>query len=185
VEVNTTAPVEIRNLTILTFPGCVQPISGHPECDGIITDTATDLNIDNVTISGTVRNGIIVNGGNVALHSVQVVGPLNTAGVVANDATVRITDSIFRGAAYGIQVNANTTGSHVMIERSTMDFNFDGLSVNSTGPASVARISDCLISGNNNGIATSGAGAQIITFRNNTWAGNSTDGATPFSVSLK
>jgi hypothetical protein len=61
---------------------------------------------------------------------------------------------------------------------------FYGLLVNNSGFAATARISDCVITGNATGVSTSGGG-QIISFRNNTWAGNTTDGTTPFSVSLK
>ena len=59
-----------------------------------------------------------------------------------------------------------------------------GLVVNNNGAAATARISDCVITGNTTGVSTVNGG-QIITFRNNAWAGNTTDGATPFSVSLK
>jgi hypothetical protein len=41
-----------------------------------------------------------------------------------------------------------------------------------------------VITGNTTGVSTVNGG-QIITFRNNAWAGNTTDGVTPFSVSLK
>jgi hypothetical protein len=62
--------------------------------------------------------------------------------------------------------------------------NSSGLVVQNSGAAATAWISDCVISGNTTGVATSGGG-QIITFRNNALAGNITDGATPFSISLK
>jgi hypothetical protein len=65
-----------------------------------------------------------------------------------------------------------------------MNSNGTGLVVTNAGFAATARISDCVITGNTTGVQANG-GAQIITFRNNTWAGNSTDGPTPFSISLK
>ena len=55
------------------------------------------------------------------------------------------------------------------------------------GSGATARISGNVIAGNNIGISTSGGTlpGQIISFRDNAWAGNGGDGATPFSVSLK
>jgi hypothetical protein len=71
-----------------------------------------------------------------------------------------------------------------MIERTQIVSNTVDLSVQTGSAATTARISDCLISGNATGVSTAGPG-QIITFRNNSWAGNTTDGSTPFSISLK
>ena len=75
--------------------------------------------------------------------------------------------------------------TQALIERSRMISNATGLGVALGGAfAATARISDCVITANTTGVLTVGGG-QIITLRNNTWAGNSTDGSTPFSISLK
>ena len=75
--------------------------------------------------------------------------------------------------------------TQALIERTQIVSNtVVGLLVQSTGAAAAARISERLITGNVFGIGTSGGG-QIITFRNNTWAGNGIDGATLNSISLR
>jgi hypothetical protein len=55
---------------------------------------------------------------------------------------------------------------------------------NGGGAGATARVSDTVITGNGTGIYASNGG-QIITLRTNMLAGNTTDGSTPFSISLK
>jgi hypothetical protein len=107
-------------------------------------------------------------------------------GIFIEDATATITDSIARYSSnVGIYVQGSSAATQVLIERSKMiSSTNEGLAVVNAGAAATARISDCVITGNFIGAAASGGG-QIITFRNNTWAGNTTDGATPFSISQK
>jgi hypothetical protein len=67
-----------------------------------------------------------------------------------------------------------------------LSFNTTGLLSDNgtTGPGATARISDSVITGNNLGISAVNGG-QIITFRTNMVAGNTTDGSTLFSTSLR
>jgi hypothetical protein len=67
-----------------------------------------------------------------------------------------------------------------------LSFNSIGLQADNGpgGAGSTARISDSVITGNTTDISAVNGG-QIITFRTNMLAGNSTDGSTPFSISLK
>src|SRR5262249_49208121 len=141
---------------------------------------------EGVTITGTPYNGINFDRGQGVLRRVAVTGA-NNAGIQISDATVSVSDSLVRYSGYGIYVaglNLAPAITTVQIERTRMALNTTGLSVqNGGGNSPTVRISDCVITGNTTGTTT--GGGQIITFRNNAWAGNTTDGATPFSVSLK
>jgi hypothetical protein len=147
------------------------------------------VSIENVSITGAPYTGVLVNGGTAAIHGVTVTGATNTGIALTNTTTSTISDSIIRySGSYGITLISGTGPAQALIERSKMISNSTGLIVVNGGYAATARISDCVITGNNTGVSTAGGPfgqGQIITFRNNTWAGNGTDGATPFSVSLK
>ena len=97
-------------------------------------------------------------------------------------ATIR--DSILRGSVHGIYVGSDFAAS-ALIERTEMSFNNWGLFVDGSGGATVARVSDSVITGNTNTGITAFGGGQIITFRTNMLAGNAIDGSTAFSISLK
>jgi hypothetical protein len=86
---------------------------------------------------------------------------------------------------YGIIVYGGSAITPALIERTKLVANITGPLVNNNpGFAATARISDCVITGNTTWTSTLGTG-PIPAFRNNAWAGNATDGATPFSISLK
>ena len=72
----------------------------------------------------------------------------------------------------------------IMIEHCELSNNFIGLYVDAGQGAAAARLSNSNITANGQGILSQNGG-QIITFRTNMLAGNTTDGSTPFSVSLK
>jgi hypothetical protein len=113
-----------------------------------------------------------------------VTGATNN-GIYLQNATATISDSIVRYSDNGIFLFGASFVTQVLIERSKMISNNIGLYVQGGFTATAtARISDCVITGNTTG-ATTVTGGQIITFRNNAWAGNTTDGVTPFSISLK
>jgi nitrous oxidase accessory protein NosD len=136
--------------------------------------------IHNVSITGSAKYGVLVANGTYTIHGVTV----TVAQIYVHDSTATITDSIISFSPNaGIFVTGDTA-TQVLIERSKMISNSTGLLVESEGTAATTRISDCVITGNTTGVSTFGGG-QIITFRNNTWAGNTTDGATPFSISLE
>jgi hypothetical protein len=174
VVLNTTGHVEIRNLAIHVLNAC----NG---CDAI-NEVNSNLSIENVSITGAPNNGVTLNGGTAAIHSVTVTGAFN--GIFVKDATASISDSVLRYSTFGIAVTGATAVTQVLIEGSKMTGNQLGLAVSNNSFAATARISDCVISGNTNGALATGGG-QIITLRNNTWTGNTTDGSTPFSISLK
>jgi hypothetical protein len=175
VSVETTSLVKIQNLGIHVAAGCRL-------CNGI-KSVNSNVSIENVSITGAPENGVFVHGGSGAIHGVTVTGAI--FGISVEDATATISDSIGRySSGAGISVIGAAAVTQVLIERSQMISNTYGLSVQDQGFAATARISDCVITGNTIGSSTFGGG-QIISFRNNTWAGNTTDGSTPISISQK
>jgi hypothetical protein len=170
--------VEIRSLAIHVDPNC-------SFCDGIDAYNNVSLSIEDVSVTGQPQNGVAVQSGTATIRGVSVSSAYGNGGIVIGDATAVISDSVIRNTSggAGIDVFSSTAVTRVLIQRTRMLANFRGLLVNFTsGFAATAWISDCVISGNTTG--TTGGG-QIITLRNNTWLGNSTDGSTPFSISLK
>jgi Periplasmic copper-binding protein (NosD) len=169
--------VEIRNLTIHVSPSCV--------CDGIVT--SHDVHVENVTINGSPRWGVVVaNKVTATIHGLRVTNA--GGGIYVSGGTATITDSLVRGSFYGIFAEGTTAAAQVLIQGSKLISNGTGLLVENNGSAATARISGNVIAGNTTGISTSGGTSlpgQIITFRDNAWAGNGADGTTPFSVSLK
>jgi hypothetical protein len=105
-------------------------------------------------------------------------------GIEVDGGTAIISDSVVRNSSTAIFVEGQTNGTGVLIRRSRMLASSYGLNVDGAPGSAKAFISDCVISGNSTGTLTQ-SGGQIITLRNNTWLGNSTDGSTPFSISLK
>jgi hypothetical protein len=176
VSVTSTGPVEIRSLAI-HFAICAV----HP-CKGIGTFNS-NVSIEDVSITGIPDYAVYVDGGTATIHDLTVTGA-QFFGIYIQDSTATISDSLVRYSATGIFVQGVTAVAQALIERSRTVSNTTGLLVQNAGFAATARISDNVISANATGTSTSGGG-QIITLRNNTWAGNSTDGSTPFSISLK
>jgi hypothetical protein len=176
VYITASGTVEIRNLTIHVEP------ASNPCCDGIVS-YGSDLRIKNVSIHGPALHGVYANGGSVIMQGVDVTGGIYY-GVYLQDIPATIVDSVVRNSGLGIGVVGQTSVTQALIEHSRMISNSTGLQVINNGAAATARISDSVITGNFTGVSTS-MGGQIITFRNNTWAGNTADGSTPFSISLK
>jgi nitrous oxidase accessory protein NosD len=175
VSLNNAGLVEIRNLAIHVPASC--------GCNGITAQNSS-VSIENVSIAGAPSKGVYVQSGSTAtIHGLTVTGAGNY-GIYVTNSTATISDSLIRFSFHGIYVFGGNVVTQALIERSKMISNTTGLSVQYFGAATTARISDCVITGNSIGTETSGGG-QIITFRNNTWAGNISDGTTPFSVSLK
>jgi hypothetical protein len=168
--------VEIRNLAIHVGAGC------SPPCDGIDTVNSNVI-IEDVSITGVPTYGVTIVGGTAAIHGLTVTGAANS-GIIVENTTATISDSIIRYSTTGINVTGVSAVTQALIERSKMISNATGLQVTNSGATATARISDCVITDNTTGVSTI-TGGQIISFRNNTWAGNTTDGATPFSISLK
>jgi hypothetical protein len=166
-------PVTIRDLTIHLVP------------NGIGIETSADTHIENVLIAGGPIYGVYTTGGRLTAKNLTVTGVVGTTDVFILGASASIRDSVFRGGQ-GVYVLSNAGSAAVaLIERSEMSFNSNGLVADNTGGGgATVRISDCVITGNTNGVFTVNGG-QIISFRTNMLAGNTTDGAIPFSVSLK
>jgi hypothetical protein len=164
----TPGPVEIRNLAI-HVPASCSPCYG-------INQRSGNVSIEDVSITGAPTVGVLVSGGTATIHGVTVNGATN-GGIVVQDVTATISDSIVRYSNVGLYVFGSTAVTQALIERTKMISNATGLIVNSNGFATTARISDSVIAANTTGVGTIGGG-QIITFRNNTWAGNTTDGTT-------
>jgi hypothetical protein len=181
VAVGTAGPVEIRNLAIHANCGCDGIAAGSY---GMASNLA--LIIENVSInSGNVGYGVRVISGTTAIRGVTVTGSACN-GIDIEDGNATISDSVVRNSSCsGIAVYSPHSASKVLIERSRMVANpgTAGLFVDGQHGATV-WISDCVITGNATGVQVQDGG-QLITLRNNTWADNTTDGSTPFSVSLK
>jgi Right handed beta helix region len=176
VLVITASNVEIRNLDIHVPPDCTGTCYG-------IQSASSNVSIENVSIAGVPFSGVLLSGGTATIHGVKVTGA-TFIGIDVENATATISDSIIRYSNYAIYLVGANAVTEALIERSQMISNAIGLRVQNGFYAATARISDCVIAGNTTGVSTL-TGGQIITFRNNTWAGNTTDGTTPFSVSLK
>jgi Right handed beta helix region len=175
VTVNTPGFVEIRSLAIHVAAGCVN-------CYGIYVQS-NNVSVEDVSITGVPLWGVgVIGGATATIHGLTVTGA-NT-GIFVLDATATISDSIIRYSTIGIQLTGAFAATQTLIERSKMISNTTGLQLSNEGVAPTARISDCVITGNTTGVSTVNGG-QIISFRNNTWAANITDGTTPFSLSLK
>jgi hypothetical protein len=170
--------LEIRNLTIHVSSSCV--------CDGIVAFGNNDVHIENVTINGSPRWGVVVaNKSTATIHGLRVTNA--GGGIYVSGGTATITDSLVRGSLTGIFADGTTSAAQFLIQGSKLISNGTGLLVENNGSGATARISGNVITGNNIGISTSGGTlpGQIISFRDNAWAGNGADGTTPFSVSLK
>jgi hypothetical protein len=176
----TAGPVTIRDLTI-HGPGSV----------GVFVISA-DIHVENVTITGAPGTGVWATGGAGAVHitakNLTVTGATGT-GILIEGASASIRDSVIRGTTGpGIWVLSAPTllPAAALIDRTELSFNTTGLQSDNGpgGPGATARISDSVITGNGTGISAVNGG-QIITFRTNMLAGNTTDGSTPFSISLK
>jgi hypothetical protein len=178
IHVTTTGgPTIIRDLTIHEL-GCGR--------SGI--RSFADVHIENVLIVATCV-GVDADGtnGTYLLTAKNLTVMTAVTGVYIHGTSANIRDSVMRGGQYGIQVFS--IGAHAttaLIERTELSGNSTaGLNVdNGFGGGAIARISDSVITGNALGISTTNGG-QIITFRTNMLAGNTTDGSTPFSISLK
>jgi len=171
--------VTIRNLTIRVSSGGF---------DGIDI-TGGDVHLENVLILGTPTSGVLADGASNPVHlSMKNVTVTNARwGINIKGASVSLRDSVIRGGFDGISVIPSAGRAAVaLLERCELSYNSNvGLAVDNTaGGGATARVSDTVITGNGTGIVTF-SGAQIISFRTNMLAGNTTDGATPFSISLK
>lgn len=171
--------VTIRNLTIVVGSG------GYG-----IDIIAGDVHLENVLIAGNPFYGVYADGsfGNAVHLTTKNVTVTNAtvAGILLYGASGSIRDSVFRGDTNGIYVQGvNGHAAVALVERCELSYNGTGLAAdNNNGSGSTARVSDTVITGNTTGISAT-AGGQILSFRTNLLAGNITDGATAFSLSLK
>jgi hypothetical protein len=171
--------VTIRNLTIHVAAG------GHG-----IDITGGGAHLENVLIMGAPFYGVNASSSspnpvNVTIKNVTITNA-SQVGILIQGASGSLRDSVIRGASYGILVQSLTGLAAVaLVERCELSYNSTGLFANNiSGPGVTVRVSDTVITGNFNGILTANGG-QIISFRTNMLAGNTTDGTTPFSISLK
>jgi hypothetical protein len=167
-------PVSIRNLTI------------HVVGNSTAINNLADLHFENVMITGVLQYGVLSSTGSLTAKNLTVIGA-SVAGVLIAGGSASIRESVVRSSGTGILVQSTPTypPAVAVIERTELSFNTTGLHVdNNSGPGATVRISDSVITGNTTGISAIN-GDQIITFRTNMLAGNTTDGSTPFSISLK
>jgi hypothetical protein len=152
--------------------------------------TGGDVHLENVRIVGNPAYGVYADGTGSPVHvttkNVTVTNAGN-GGILLYGASGSIRDSVVRGGNYGIYVeSAPGQAAVALVERCEISYNtLTGLTANNAGgPGAAVRVSDTVITGNATGISTV-AGGQIITLRTNILTGNTTDGSTPFSISLK
>jgi hypothetical protein len=162
---------------------------------GIVTimkNVTIDANASgaNVLIVGAPAYGVFANGSINPVHVTTknvTVTNASIAGIFISGASGSIRDSVFRGGNTGVYVQSAFGGyaAVALVERCELSYNTTGLGVDNTaGAVATVRVSDTVITGNAIGISPSNGG-QIISFRTNMLAGNTTDGVTPFSISLK
>jgi hypothetical protein len=150
----------------------------------------SNTNIENVTIAGTPYTGVLITYATFVPKVVAknlVVSGGDSFGVEVMGGSLALRESVITNSSnYGVYVTGDGAGhgGAALIERSEISFNLLGFAVDGGGGGGVARLSDSVITGNGIGISTTNSG-QIITFRTNMLAGNTTDGSTPFSISLK
>jgi hypothetical protein len=178
IRIDAGVQVTIKNLKVQ-----FNPAPPNPATPGI--ETSGDTYLENVTVTGACcGNYGVLTHGSLTAKNLTVTGVGSGVNVQGGYASIR--DSVFRGCQYGIDVlGSGGSSATVLIERSDLSFNsVVGLRVDGSGGAATARISDSVVTANTLGISAINAG-QIITFRTNMLAGNTTDGSTPFSISLK
>jgi len=120
---------------------------------GVRVIAASKVMIEDSEIDGFTTNGV----------SVETTG---VAQVFVNNTTIR------NCVSNGINITPSAS-TDVTITNSAISFNGIGVY---TGANGVARLSGNTISYNTTGIAPTGRGAQIVSFGNNTFTGNLTDG---------
>jgi hypothetical protein len=169
----------------------VSAIQNQSSIDGIDVDVAAGLSVDlkDVTVSGA-RIGIdLFNAFNptTSLFTANLENVSVTASDVAlliSDGNANVRNSSLRGAhrttsGIGINLFSQSTSPTWLIENSRVASNSTGISV--TG--GTVRLSNDVITGNTTGISSTGA--TVISFRNNTFAGNGVDGSPLLSTSVK
>jgi hypothetical protein len=157
VSLDPTSSVSMKNLTVYggSPNGSQIGIAIYPYYNS--PTTPYHVNLDHVTCDGS----------NIAFQ------------VVEGDAVIR--DSSFRNSFVGIDFSSSLTSPNVIIEDSEISNN---LLWGLQAVGGTARLSNSTIAGNGQGINVAG-GATVISFRNNTFAGNISDGPTLLSTSLK
>ncbi len=201
-------PVILRNISVVIDPflggsdtGILASLSGgslvldhvtvtlgaNSQTHGISIGAAAGLPVDlkDVTVSG-VSSGIEIfnitsnptTTVNAVLQNVSV--SASQSGLHTIDAAVTIRNSSFRGALTGIGSFTTSTSPVSTLDSTQVTNNGIGISVN----GGTLRLFNNVISGNTTGITTSN-GATVISFRNNAFSGNGTDGSSPLATSLK
>lgn len=169
-----------------------------PLITGVGISTQTDLHIEDVRLNLTGASGGASSGSGTGLFvdgsqrivrvntkRLEVIG--GNMGIQVSGGRLIHVDSTVKYAQTGILVQSTPGHAASLWSQNSEDSSNlqSGLTVDNTaGAGATARISDNLLTGNFIGTQTIGGG-QIITLRNNGWADNTTDGTTPFSISLK
>lgn len=153
------------------------------------TDDAL-LNLRNVSIVGG-STGILMKAGRLTGERLWINNKGDALYLVGNTRFVTLRDSAFHGSKIGaavtIMADKETQGPMtVVIERSEVSQNLVGLSVlqQPSGPGVSVRLADNLFTGNNTAVSTFGS-PQIVSFRNNVFTGNGTDGPALTADSFK
>jgi hypothetical protein len=173
----------LDHVSVTVGPAILQTQSAEGISIGAAPGVPVDLK--DVAVSGVFRGIDIANvvpnptaPANAVLQNVSV--SASQIGLNVNETAVIVRNSSFRGASTGIGIHATSTSPVSMLDSTQVTNNGTGISV--TG--GTMRLFNNVISGNTTGITTSN-GATVISFRNNAFAGNGTDGSPALSTSLK
>lgn len=176
----------LDHVSVTVGPDSFETSSAEGIFIGAVAGVPVDLK--DVTISGVFRGIDIANLAanptapvNALLQNVSV--SASQIGIDAIEAGVTVRNSSFRGAGFsttGINLFAASSSPVSTLDSSQVTNNAPGISVH----GGTLRLFNNVISGNTTGITTSGGGT-VISFRNNAFSGNGTDGSPLLSTSLK
>jgi len=138
---------------------------------------ASALFVSDTTVTNNHNNGILVTGTvNGALNRMTASG--NGVGIFVSGTGVNLTltDVVATNNSYGLGAHASV----VMSRNSTISSNAVGIAADQSA---IVRVSQSTVTANGTGLQTT-SGGQVVSFGNNNFSGNNTDGAATSTVAL-
>ena len=180
-----TATVNIENVSIATVINSYGIIVNS---NGSDNGSETLVNLHNVDINGR-GSGVSMYVGQLTADRLSANTKVNALLLAGKWLSATIRDSVFHapnGSALNISSDINSQNpKSLMIEHCELGHSGGGLSVYQAAqaPPLTVRLSNTLFSNNMVGIVQDGG--TVISYRNNVFAGNLSDGNPPLSASLK
>jgi hypothetical protein len=181
INVNTTGTVIVRNLMVVASGGGFI----------IYADSGANLRVENVTISGAPGYGVVCHGGSTcSLDRVRIQNAAQNgtgAGVLAWGSKVLVSNSEITNCEVGVGTIA---GGLVQLTGSIIQNNIVGVSTNGNGnlispiPGTI-RMNGNTITDNTIGLQVAGTGAALVSFGNNAIFGNTTNGNSTLTTTLR